>query len=277
MNTINTADAKKVAIVTGGAQGIGFGICKKFAAAGMQVALVDVCGEQAEQAAGDLRDAGFACRAFLADLSRGEDVKTVVGEIAAAFGRIDIVVNNAAPGRDRTRTGRLSLEDWRRHDDLVVSGAMRLIKGARPYLAARGGCVVNVSSVTANAIEPDHCVWAYSVAKAALESMTRYLAVMLGEEGIRVNAVAPGLVDRDTGPKLTDNPDCKAVIEKILPLKRAARACEIADAVLFLTSSSAAYITGQLLTIDGGLTLLEPFGAALRCYAPVMDKAISPS
>jgi 3-oxoacyl-[acyl-carrier protein] reductase len=138
---------------------------------------------------------------------------------------------------------------------------------ASDYLAESGkGSIINISSVTSHSVAIDQCSWSYHASKAALDQLTRWLAVRLGGLCIRVNSIAPGLVDRDIGPKLSDNPQHRAIINEIVPLGRAGNARDIAQAVVFLCSTQSSYITGQVLTIDGGLGLNELFGASLRAF-----------
>ena len=142
-----------------------------------------------------------------------------------------------------------------------------LSDAASSYLAACGhGVIVNISSVVSNSVGIDQCSWPYHVSKAGLDQLTRWLAVRFGGQGIRVNSVAPGLVDRDMSPKLSDSAENNAIISQIVPLGRAGSSKDIAHSVVFLCSQQSAYITGQVLTVDGGLGINEVFSASLRAY-----------
>jgi NAD(P)-dependent dehydrogenase (short-subunit alcohol dehydrogenase family) len=121
-----------------------------------------------------------------------------------------------------------------------------------------------MSSVVARSIASEPA--GYHIAKAGVEQLTRYLAYALGPQKIRVNAVAPGLVDREQGPKLSDNPLNQAVIDVAVPLGRAASAIDIANVVAFLCGEQSAYVTGQVITVDGGLSIREPFDVGRRAY-----------
>ena len=157
--------------------------------------------------------------------------------------------------------GRLTDADWTEHETIVVQAAVAMVDAALPDLSATGrGAVVNISSVVGGAVALDQCAWPYHVSKAGLDQLTRWLAVRCGGAGVRVNAVAPGLVDRDEGPKLTDNSVNRGIVETVVPLRRAAAFREIADVVVYLASDAASYITGQVLVVDGG-------SASTKCSA----------
>lgn len=252
------------AIVTGGAQGIGAAIARGLVTAGCRVAILDLQEAKAAVLAAEL---GGAATVVEADLSSEYACRQASRAARDWLGGIDIVVNCAAPGRDRSMIGRVFGEDWPAHDAVVLRAALAIVDTVLPDLAASGcGAVINVSSILGHDIAADQGSLAYHASKAALDQVTRWLAVRCGGQGVRVNAVAPGLVDRDEGRKLTDDPEHKRIVEAVVPLKRAARGTDIAQVVVFLASDQSAYITGQVLVVDGGLTLNEVFGAALRAF-----------
>lgn len=253
------------ALVTGGAQGIGAGICIGLAAAGASVAVIDRQADKAQDIATQIKNAGGVAIAVSADISLEEGCRQAVKDSIEGLGGLDILVNCAAPGRNRDMLGKLAGADWDLHQQIVLNAAVILADAASDHLAASGhGVIVNISSLTSSSIAIDQCSWPYHVTKAGLDQLTRWLAVRLGARGIRVNAIAPGLIDRDTGQKLTDNPKYLAVVEAIVPLRRAGSAQDIAQAVVFLSSRQSAYITGQVLIVDGGMGVAEVFGASLR-------------
>lgn len=257
----------RIALVTGGAQGIGAGICEGLAGAGAAVAIVDRQMDQAQQLAERLASAGGRIACICADIATEEGCRSAVAQAVAALGGLDILVNNAAPGRNREMLGKISGTDWTTHEQVVLQAAVHLTDACLPFLANTGrGAVVNVSSAVATSIAIDQCSWPYHVSKAGLNQLTRWLASRLGTHGIRVNAVAPGLVDRESGPKLTDNAMHFDIVKNVVPLGRAGSAVDVAKAVIFLCSDQSAYITGQVLEVDGGLGLAEVFGASLRAY-----------
>ena len=255
------------ALVTGGAQGIGACICSGLAAAGAAVAVVDRQADKAQHLATQIIASGGMALAVSADIASEDGCRQAVTASIEGLGGLDILVNCAAPSRNRTMLGKLTDVDWDIHQQIVLNATVILADAASDHLASSGqGTIVNISSVTSNSIAIDQCSWPYHVSKAGLDQLTRWLAVHLGGRGIRVNAIAPGLVDRDMGHKLTDNPDHRDVIEAIVPLKRAGSAYDIARAVVFLSSTQSSYITGQVLTVDGGLGINEIFGASLRAF-----------
>lgn len=252
------------AIVTGGAQGIGSAIVKVLVAAGCRVAIVDQQQEKARVLAAEV---GSGTIGIVANLTRDEDCRAAVKAARDALGGLDLLVNNAAPGRDRSMRGRIADADWDVHQSVVLRAAASMSEAALDHLSAsKRGAIVNVSSILANHVGFDQASVAYHVSKAGLDQFTRWLAVRCGPLGVRVNAVSPGLVDRDVGQKLTDSVDNRRVVEAIVPLGRAASGLEIGKVVVFLASDAASYITGQIITVDGGLEVSEVFNAGLRGY-----------
>jgi NAD(P)-dependent dehydrogenase (short-subunit alcohol dehydrogenase family) len=255
------------AVVTGGAQGIGAAICLGLKRAGADVAVADQQGVKAWALADMLCSYGGVSLAVQADLSTADGCKEVIANSVNSLGGLDILINCAAPGRDKAMLGKLTPADWDLHQKIILDAAVQLSELASEHLAVSGrGVIVNISSVTASSIAIDQCSWPYHVSKAGLDQLTRWLAVRFGGSGIRVNAISPGLVDRDIGHKLSDNLEHRAIIETIVPLRRAGTGEDIAKAVVFLSSSQASYITGQVLTVDGGLGVNEVFGAALKVH-----------
>jgi NAD(P)-dependent dehydrogenase (short-subunit alcohol dehydrogenase family) len=255
------------ALVTGGAQGIGAGICQGLARAGAAVAIVDLQVDKAQYLTTQIMESGGRAIAVSADISSEDGCRQAVATTIGDFGGLDILVNCAAPGRNRDMLGKLADADWDIHQKVVLNAAVFFADAASDYLAASGlGTIVNISSVTSYSIGVDHCSWPYHVSKAGLDQLTRWLAVRFGGQGVRVNAIAPGLVDREAGPKLSDNMEHRAVIKEIVPLGRAGNNQDIAQAVVFLCSKQSSYITGQVLTIDGGLGINEVFSTSLKTF-----------
>jgi ketoreductase RED2 len=177
----------------------------------------------------------------------------MIGEIADRHGRLDIVVNSAGYTRfvDHADLDGISVEDWRRILDVNVIGAWNVVKAAAGLLEASGdGVVINVSSSAGIRVAGSSLP--YSVSKAALNQLTRTLARALGPRGIRVNAVAPGFVDTRWTEGYSDR---REEVARIAPLRRVATPVDVADAVTLLLGAS--YVTGEILLVDGGLTLVD--------------------
>lgn len=239
----------QVAIVTGASQGIGRAIAEALAASGATVALVARSAAKLDEVAAGIHAAGGKAEPFPCDVSKPETVTTVVDAIHAKLGRIDVLVNNAGVTRD-TLLPRMSDEEWDEVLTTNLRGPFLFMRAAsRPMMQQRYGRIINVASVSGLIGNPGQAN--YSASKAGLVGLTRTVAKELAGRKITVNAVAPGFIASDMtaalGPALLDE------VKKRVPAKRLGEAWEIADAVLFLAAPSSAYITAQVLTIDGGL------------------------
>ena len=244
--------ADKVAIVTGSSRGIGRAIALRFAAGGAKVVVNYHSNEAAaNQVVEQVRAGGGEAIAVQADVSQPAQAQALVDAAQKAFGRVDILVNNAGTTRD-TLIMRMSEEDWDLVLDTNLKGTFNCIKAAtRPMMRQRYGRIVNVTSVSGlsgNAGQAN-----YASAKAGLVGLTKTVAKELGSRNITCNAVAPGYVPTDlTGtlpPELVEQAIQRAI------LGRAGTAEDIAAAVTFLASDDASFITGQVLTVDGGLSM----------------------
>jgi 3-oxoacyl-[acyl-carrier protein] reductase len=197
------------------------------------------------------------------DIGTKKACQQIINTAVDKLGGLDILINNAAPSRDISKAGNITDADWDIHQNIVLNAPAVLADAASKHLKMSGqGAIVNISSVLGEQI--GSISWPYHVSKAGLNHLTRWLAVRFGSEGIRVNAVSPGLVDRDEGPKLSDNLEHKALVEEVVPLGRPAKTKEIAQAVAFLCSEKSSYITGQVLVVDGGLSVCESYAQALK-------------
>jgi len=238
---------QKVVFITGGSRGIGRACAIAFANLGAQV----VFGYAGNEAAASetlalLRARGKAIRFDIADTaSCAKAVETVIAE----FGRLDVLVNNAGIAVDGLVV-RTKDEDWDKQLDVNLKGAFALIRAAaRPMIKQRGGAIVNLTSVvgeTGNAGQV-----AYSASKAGLIGLTKSVARELASRNIRVNAVSPGLIETDMISRLSAETRAKMIEE--IPLSRLGVAAEIANAVVFLASDEASYITGEVLRVNGGM------------------------
>ena len=243
----------KSAVVTGGSRGIGRAIVLRLAQQGSDVAF-SYKGNAA--AAGDTLAAiealGRRGLAIQADVSDPEAADALVKEALAVFSKVDILVNNAGITRDDLIM-RMGIDAWKEVIDTNLSGAFYATKAVtRPMLKARGGRIINITSVSGQAGQMGQAN--YSSAKAGLIGLTKATARELASRGITANAVAPGFVVTELTQDLPQ--DLKDELIRRTPLGRFGETTEIADAVAFLASDEAAYITGQVLAVDGGLVMM---------------------
>lgn len=238
----------KTAIVTGAGQGIGKAIVEKFAAEGATVAVTDVNGEAAEAAA-----LGAPHIAMRADVSDREEVASVVAAIHEWFGRIDVLVNNA--GWDVASSFVDSdPDDWDRAIQINLYGVLHTSKAVLPLMAEQGGgAVVNLGSDAGRVGSSGESV--YSAAKGGVIAFTKTLAREMARKGVRVNCVSPGPTDTALFASMGDEKLREALIRAI-PLRRLAQPADIANAVAFFASDEAAFVTGQTLSVSGGLTMV---------------------
>jgi NAD(P)-dependent dehydrogenase (short-subunit alcohol dehydrogenase family) len=251
----------RVAIVTGGGGGVGRATALRFAAGGAQVTVTDIVADAAGASAEAVRSAGGTALAVTADVSDEAQVAELVGRTVAAFGRLDVLHNNAAALGEAHRRDRdlvdLAVDVW----DAVP--AMR----ASPVLGGGGdggGVIVNTASVSGLVGGDTNA--AYGASKAAVVALTRYVATMYGAEGIRCNAVAPGLIMSDIAREaLSDHQLAERAAERLLPWP--AEPEDIAGVVCWLASDEARGITGQTLVVDSGITAHRPHHAMKRWEA----------
>lgn len=241
----------KVAVVTGGSRGIGRSVVRSLAAAGYRIAFNYV---RDEAAAADLREEiisqGGQCLALRCDISQAESIRSFFTQIDEAFGRVDLLVNNAGITRDGL-LATMSLEDMTQVIQTNLLGSMLCCQQVVPcMLRQRSGCIVNISSVAAQ--KPGKGQSNYAAAKGGVEAFTRALAVELAPRNIRVNAVAPGIVRTEMSSALIGNMEQE--IQSRLLIKRYAEPEEIAEAVLFI-AERAHYLTGEVLPVNGGLKM----------------------
>ena len=243
----------KIAIVTGGAGGIGKAISGIFAQRGAQVVLADMQVDQAEKAAQEIAGAyGQRTLAVSLDVSNQASAKAMAEKVQNEFGRIDILVNNAGVTRDNLLM-RMDEADWDAVIDINLKGAYNCSKAVlRTMMKQHYGRIVNISSVSGLAGQAGQTN--YSASKAGLIGFTKALAREVASREITVNAVAPGFVPTALTVNLPD--ELKDSMMKITPLGRWGKPEEIAYAVAFFASDEAAYITGQVLSVDGGMMMM---------------------
>ena len=242
----------RCALVTGGSRGIGRAVCLELAKAGFAVA-VNYAGNQqaALQTAEACRALGVKAEIFAADISRPEECARLFEEVLAAFGRVDVLVNNAGITRDNLIL-RLSEEDFDKVLDTNLKGAFFCCKAAaRPMMKQRFGRIINLTSVVGLRGNPGQTN--YSASKAGLIGLTKSLAKELASRGITANAVAPGFIDTDMTRAMPEA--AKAAMNGTIPLGRPGLPEEVARAVAFFASEESGYITGQVLCVDGGMAM----------------------
>ena len=237
----------KIAIVTGGASGIGLATAKKLLSEGAKVVLVDWNLDVSDIARSLNEDAmGIKC-----DVSREEDVKKCVSEVIEKFGHIDYLVANAGIGGGPNKAHEVSLEEWNKVIAVNQTGIFLMNKYViSEMLKSGGGAIVNTSSMYG--LVGTTMSFAYSASKGAINQMTRSLALTYARDNIRVNAIAPGYVDT---PILASVPkDMKDAMANQLPIGRLGEDTEIANLICYLLSDNATFITGAIVPIDGGFT-----------------------
>ena len=237
----------RTALVTGAGRGIGLATATLFLAEGWRVALLDIDGPGVEAATARLGQPERTL-AVTADVSDPAAVAAAMGQVAERFGRLDALVNNAGIAIFKPLT-ETTFEDWSRVLAVNLSGPFLCAQAAIPLLSERGGAIVNITSISG--LRASTLRTAYGTSKAGLAQLTKQLAVELGQFGIRVNAVAPGPVETAMA-KAVHTPEIRADYHDAMPLGRYGLETELAEAIVFLCSDRASFITGQQLAVDGG-------------------------
>jgi NAD(P)-dependent dehydrogenase (short-subunit alcohol dehydrogenase family) len=237
-----------VAVVTGGARGIGLAIARRFLADGWRVALIDIDRDTLARTESELAMPERVL-ALHGDVSQPQDVDCCAAAVAERFGRIDALVNNAGVAIFKPIL-QTSWQEWRHVLSTNLDGAFLCTQAFAPLmLQGGGGAVVNIASISG--LRASTLRVAYGTSKGALVHLTKQQAVELGTQGIRVNCIAPGPVDTEMA-KLVHSVAIRSDYHDVIPLNRYGTAEEIANAVTFLCSEAASYINGQVLAVDGG-------------------------
>jgi 3-oxoacyl-[acyl-carrier protein] reductase len=244
----------QVAVVTGGSRGIGKAVVETLARNGAKVAFVYKGSEAAaKQLEAEITAAGGIAKAYQADVADPTAADRVVDAVIAEWSRVDILVNNAGVIRDKLFL-QMEVDDWNAVLTTNLSGAFAFCKAVAKPMAfkQRSGRIVNISSIAAEHVNVGQAN--YAASKGAVNSLTKVLAVELGRRNVLVNAVAPGFIATDMSAAVRqmageDN------LKKMIPVRRLGTPEDIAGVVLFLCSPAAAYVTGQVITVDGGLSL----------------------
>jgi NAD(P)-dependent dehydrogenase (short-subunit alcohol dehydrogenase family) len=261
----------RVAIVTGGAMGIGGATARRLAAEGARVLVVDIAPDGGAQNVETIRGSGGTAESLQCDVSTEAGVQAMVERAVSLWSRLDIVVNNAYA---LERIGRMDAvnvpeQEWDHGMNVGLKAMYRAARFAVPHLrAAGGGAIVNMSSVHGLLNEPGQLV--YETLKAGVIGLTRQLAVEYGPDGIRVNAICPGhiVTERMVG-RWSEHPETLRYFVEQYPLRRTGTPEDIASSIAFLCSDEASFITGQALVVDGGLSiqLQEHLAVRLARYA----------
>ena len=245
---MTAGNAGRTAIVTGAAKGIGFAVAQRLIADGLRVAVADVDEGAARRAVEAL---GANARAFGCDVADSSSVNRLVADVLAAWGRIDVLVNNAALVKTERHVLEADIAWWSRIIDVNLSGAFSCSLVAAQLMARRRtGSIINLSSGGATKAHRGNV--AYDAAKGGIEAMTRAMALDLGPYGVRVNALVPGSIDSKGMA-----PEVKASRGENIPLGRVGESAEMAGPAVFLASDDASYITGHTLVVDGGMLVQQ--------------------
>jgi meso-butanediol dehydrogenase/(S,S)-butanediol dehydrogenase/diacetyl reductase len=242
---------ERVVIVTGGGSGIGRVLAMRFASEGAKVAVVDWSGERAESVGAEIRAAGGTALPLLADVSVGAQVESMARGVVSKLGAVDVLVNNAAIA-DGDDVLKIDEPTWERDVDVVLKSVFLCSRAVLPsMIERRGGVIVNIASVNALSALGNE---AYSAAKAGVINLTQGIAVRYGPHGVRCNAVAPGTIRTPVWQeRVKRDPRVFERLVKWYPLGRVGEPDDVANAVMFLASEEASWITGTVLSVDGGL------------------------
>ncbi len=240
----------KVAIVTGGARGIGRAICERLAQEGAALAIVDIMLDVAEATAAEFRNAGVNAKAYAANVAKFEDAEATVKAVVDDFGQLDILINNAGITRD-TLILRMTDADWDAVLAVNLKGTFNFTKAVVRPMMKTGGKIVNVASVVGrmgNAGQAN-----YSASKAGVIGLTKTTAKEFAKKNIQANAVAPGYIITDMTGKLSEA--ATNAFLQVIPMQRGGLPADVASVVYFLCSPDSDYVTGQVINVDGGMLM----------------------
>jgi NAD(P)-dependent dehydrogenase (short-subunit alcohol dehydrogenase family) len=244
-----------IAAVTGGASGIGRAIAVGYAREGAQVAVLDLNGEGAATTAGDIRAAGGKAHAFTLDVSDRNACRVVAAEVASRVGPVSILVNNAGINRRNAFAGDADavVKDWQEVMAVNLNGVFNVTHAFLGALRATKGRIVNIASIQSFMHVRTPNSPAYTTSKHGVLGFTRALAAELGKDGLRVNAIGPGLIETPLNEKLrASNPELVKTFLDHTPLGRAGKPEDIVGPAIFLASDLSAYVTGSIVMADGG-------------------------
>ena len=241
----------KVAIVTGGARGIGKAICERLAAEGAKLAIVDIMLDVAQATCEEFKAKGIEACAYAANVAKMEDAEATVAAVVKDFGRLDILINNAGITRD-TLMLRMTEQDWDAVIAVNLKGTFNFTKAVvRPMMKQRAGKIVNIASVVGRMGNIGQAN--YSASKAGVIALAKTTAKEFASRNIQVNAVAPGYIITDMTGKLSQ--EATDMFLKIIPAGRGGTPADVANVVCFLASPDSDYVTGQVINVDGGMLM----------------------
>jgi meso-butanediol dehydrogenase/(S,S)-butanediol dehydrogenase/diacetyl reductase len=250
----------KVGLITGAGSGIGRATAIGFAQRGGAVAVADINGENANKVAAEITAAGGKAIAIVADVTRPADIDLMMENTTSAFGRLDVLHNNAfgmpaaqASTQVSARLADVADDVWNHMIDVGLTAVFRAMKRAIPLMRARGGgAIVNTASISG--LRADYGIAAYNAAKAGVINLTRVVAIEYARDGIRANCVCPGAIETPLLAPALELPGFGDKFKETIPLGRLGRPEEIANVVLFLASDLASFVTGSAFVADGGQT-----------------------
>lgn len=251
MSRITVDLSGRPAIVTGAARGLGRCIAQSLAAAGAKVACIDINTETLADTINAIRTAGGTAEPIACDVTNGQRVNEVIDQVVKLWGGLEILVNNAGITRDNMIM-RMKDEQWDAVLNINLKGTFLFTRAAaKPLLRSKNGRIINIASVSGLMGNPGQAN--YSASKAGVIGLTRTIAKELASRSVTVNAVAPGFIATDMTAALGE--ELLGKIRQEIPLGRLGEPQDVADAVLFLASDAASFITGHVITVDGGLTV----------------------